>query len=1628
MNARVARMRLGLLCTLVSAAFAVALILAPRRAEAQTTIVGGNIINQTWSPAGSPYIIQGDVTVPAGAYLTINAGTVVQFASTDMQAAGLNTTRVELTVNGTLTVAGAAGNPVTFTGQTASPGSWYGLVIGATSPSASIANATIQYAINGITNNSVGPALAVNDTQIRNTSASGVSVAAGTPTFTNLQIATTSTGISVTSSASPTFTGGSITGASSTAISVTPSAASTSVFTGLAVSGSASYGLAVSTTTAASVVVNVSQCTFHQNGNYGVYVYGSSSVNVAVRNSIVTQQAYGVYRSTSAGFPVVNVTYSDVWGNTTADYTSVSAGTGTLAANPLYVSASNLRLTSNSPARFAGDTMADVGALAYVSDATPGLYGTLWTDTHLTAAGSPYTVAGDLTVGPGVTLTIDPGVTLLFTAGSDIMGSGTNTTRGELRVFGALAAGGAAAQPIVFTSTTSAAGSWYGIELYSTTTAPTLTYASITGSTVGLTYAGTTADTIANLTISAASATGISTTAGSPTFSNVNITGASTGILVSASASPTFTGGTIANATSTAVSISPSAASTTTLTGLAIYASASYGIAVSTTTAAAVNVNVTNCSVHQNGNYGVYVYGSSSVNVSVRNSIVTQQAYGVYRSTSAGFPVVNVTYSDVWGNTTADYTSVSAGTGTQTANPLYVSNTNLRLTVNSPARFAGDTMADIGALPYVSDPTPGLYGTLWTNTRLAVAGSPYSLAGDLTVAPGVTLTIDPGVTLTFVAGSDIMGSGTNTTRGELRINGALAASGTSATPIVLTSSTGAPGSWYGVEFMSTASAPTLTFANIIGATVGITYAGTTTDTLTDLTISACSATGISTTAGAPTFTRVTISGSSTGVSVTSASSPTFTDLTVANSSSTGVSITPSAASTTTLVNAVIASSASYGVAVSTTSGAAVNVSLTNCTIHANGNYGVYVYGSSSVNTTVVNSIVTQQAYGVYRSTSAGFPVVNVSYSDVWGNTTANYTSVSAGAGCFSQNPLYVSAPGNLHLQSGSVAIDVGTATGAPNHDRDGVTRPINGDGINGAEFDVGAYEFYLMAACGNGVREGTEVCDDGARNGTYGACNAACTALGPRCGDGTVNGPETCDDANSSNTDACLNTCVSARCGDGFVLAGTETCDDGNASNTDACLNTCVAARCGDGFVLAGGETCDDGNTSNTDACLNTCATARCGDGFVLAGTETCDDANTDNTDACTSLCQAARCGDGFVRAGTETCDDGNAINTDACLDTCVAARCGDGFVRAGVETCDDGNASNTDACTGTCQAARCGDGFVQAGVETCDDGANNGTAGFCNATCTAGAGPRCGNGVREGTEQCDDGNASNTDACLNTCASATCNDGFVQSGVEVCDDGNTSNADSCLTTCQNASCGDGFLHSGVELCDEGSTNGTYGHCSATCNGPGPRCGDGTTNGPEECDDGNASNTDACLNTCVNARCGDAIVRAGTETCDDGNNVDTDSCTNACVPARCGDGIVQMGTEFCDDGNILDGDGCSATCMRELVDAGTDGGEDVADATDATDATDAVDAIDASDDADAASVSDVAEAGDVVSDVNVRDAASDASDTGGDAGNRVNQGGCGCRTAGRSGHGGALAWLVAAALVARGLRRRRAKG
>jgi cysteine-rich repeat protein len=101
---------------------------------------------------------------------------------------------------------------------------------------------------------------------------------------------------------------------------------------------------------------------------------------------------------------------------------------------------------------------------------------------------------------------------------------------------------------------------------------------------------------------------------------------------------------------------------------------------------------------------------------------------------------------------------------------------------------------------------------------------------------------------------------------------------------------------------------------------------------------------------------------------------------------------------------------------------------------------------------------------------------------------------------------------------------------------------------------------------------------------------------------------------------------------------------------------------------------------------------------------------------------------------------------------------------------------------------------------------------------------------------------------------------------------------------------------------------------------PPPSCGDGQTDADEACDDGNDSDTDACLSNCQAASCGDGIVQAGVEACDNGTN---DGAYGGCNPGcgslapHCGDGVVQPGTEHCDGSSGFASVGCDG-CLYDF--------------------------------------------------------------------------------------------------------------
>lgn len=100
-------------------------------------------------------------------------------------------------------------------------------------------------------------------------------------------------------------------------------------------------------------------------------------------------------------------------------------------------------------------------------------------------------------------------------------------------------------------------------------------------------------------------------------------------------------------------------------------------------------------------------------------------------------------------------------------------------------------------------------------------------------------------------------------------------------------------------------------------------------------------------------------------------------------------------------------------------------------------------------------------------------------------------------------------------------------------------------------------------------------------------------------------------------------------------------------------------------------------------------------------------------------------------------------------------------------------------------------------------------------------------------------------------------------------------------------------------------------------------CGNGDVNGGEECDDGNADDTDDCPSTCLQATCGDGFVHAGEEECDDGNNVDNDACSNTCTIPLAGSSSSSSSSNGSSSSSASDSSGGDTTTGGRETDDGS---------------------------------------------------------------------------------------------------------
>ncbi len=298
----------------------------PAGAQAATAIDGGDVGGQVWTAVGSPYVINGELRVPAGRELRIEAGTTVLFS---------NTTHV-LLVEGTLHVTGTSAAPVTLQGEPSGAAvAWKGIVSAATgAPELRIAGANIQDARIGV---SIGSGVAQIDRTTFENCSTGISLSANTRTyaFDSLVVRNNLVGVECAYCGTARFTN--------------------FVARGNTIRAAIVYG---------DGTLSFVNSTFDGN-QHGADVWPQSTGRAVVEfvNTILSNNTVAVELDLRFGNGFLTAQHSTFWSNRSNLHykhwpsgtdvitagTEVPAGAGNVVADPRYVSATDLHLSAGSP-------------------------------------------------------------------------------------------------------------------------------------------------------------------------------------------------------------------------------------------------------------------------------------------------------------------------------------------------------------------------------------------------------------------------------------------------------------------------------------------------------------------------------------------------------------------------------------------------------------------------------------------------------------------------------------------------------------------------------------------------------------------------------------------------------------------------------------------------------------------------------------------------------------------------------------------------------------------------------------------------------------------------------------------------------------------------------------------------------------------------------------------------------------------------------------------------------------------------------------------------------------------------------------------------------------------------------
>ena len=1041
-------------------------------AKAATTVSGAINFDQTWTAAGSPYILDGSVSVASGVTLTVQSGVTVQARSSVALT-------YELLVNGNLVVSGTTGSPVIFTSQGSAANQWKGIRVASTG-TVNLANTQINNVDSALRIDSGVPAtaLTVNGLKVErmNSTAVNLGTIASTGTYTL-------NGLDVTCTAASTHYGVQVASTTPGTLVVNNSRfkdcyyaiyqTATNLTVDHSIFNGGRHGVYFYTSYYGSVSTTVTYSTFYNVGTtalegavvgsryastgYNAYVYLSDSLFGASQN--VFRDAGSVsYPVSFSGF-----NRSVVWSTVFSQSASFSTF---LRYNALLKDPANgdFTPTERSPARyyFPADPTKTVGAVPYAGDPTgAGLHG-FWYTNQIFGPGSVSDASGDVVITSGAKLTFQPNATIRF-ATTDSMAGGLDTTKAELRVEGTLELDGTNTNKVRVTSvaTTPARGDWYGIVIPSNALAFNVGQVDIAYAKRGVSlYANDHA--VIGCTIHDSSEYGVYVEGGTPSVEDSNLYSNQVGLFITSPSTPAAVD--VLNTTVSRSTAQGAYLSNSTLNwiGGEIYDNGNDAIYGYTSYYGTVYLSLDSVTIANNAGDAIDVtrYASTGYNyyASVYDVAIINNAGAAYRdSGSVSYPVsMSCSYSDLWGNTGGNTTYSVTGT-CFSYNPLYADITNRDYTPTkySPLRKLGSAGTFVGYRNWDNSRIgPNLEGFLWEPFTFS-AGTTYTILGDIVVPSGSTVTFEAGARLNIAATDDMGGSWSlngqapnSTTKVEFHFaTGSTQVFPTTGSPVLFTpsGSSPTPGYWEGFRFYDTISK--VQKVRLDYANYAFRIFGPRSPVIED------------------SEARLTNTAGVTATSVSNATYPVdiLTTSLIGDGDGNGLSLDNSYAR----IRSSYITHATYGIYdYASTYGTTFTLSAVNNTI-VHTTYGLYYsnYASTGYNLSVNawnNVFAVNGSYAIYEGSSVSYPTTEtIRYNAFYGVAT-NYGTFSTNSNNITTDPKvedddWATYPrwwdGGLWAESPAINAGSALAPTMPTKDINGRLRTI------GTAVDIGAWEY-----------------------------------------------------------------------------------------------------------------------------------------------------------------------------------------------------------------------------------------------------------------------------------------------------------------------------------------------------------------------------------------------------------------------------------------------------------------------------------------------------------------------------------------------------------------------------------------